>query len=490
MSAILVVDSTEDWPRPPAGVPVVTASDYLAEPAAWPKPGLKVYNLCSSYRYQRTGYYVSLLAAARGHRPLPDVATIQDLKSVTLPRLLGDELDAVIARSLQPLESERFELSVYFGQNMAQRHQRLARAVYNLFPAPLLRASFRRGKHWQLRKLQAIALDAVPAAHRDFLAQAAEDWFAKRRRAPSRARSAGYDLAILVNPEERDPPSNEQALRQFERAARRQGFHVDRIGRDDYGHLAEYDALFLRETTRVNHHTYRFARRAAAEGLVVMDDPDSILRCTNKVYLAERLQRGGVATPDTLVVHRGNAHTVQATLGLPCVLKQPDSAFSRGVVKVDTAEALQATLHKLLASSDLIVAQAFVPTDFDWRVGMLAGEPLYLCRYHMATAHWQIVRHGPGGSKDEGNADTLPLEAAPPGLLRTAKAAARCIGNGLYGVDIKQVGKRFVVIEVNDNPSIDGGIEDAELGHALYDRVMAEFMRRVTDSKHGGAGDG
>lgn len=490
MTAVLVVDSAADWPQPPAGVPVVAARDYLADPNAWPTPNLKVYNLCSSYRYQSTGYYVSLLAAARGHRPLPDVATIQDLKSVTLPRLLGDELDALIANSLRPLESDRFELSVYFGQNMAKRHQRLARAVYNLFPAPLLRASFRRGKAWQLRSLRAISLDDVPDAHRAFLSTAAQDWFAKRRRLPAKARAAGYDLAILVNPDEADPPSNEQALRQFERAARLHGFNVERIGRDDYGSLAEYDALFVRETTRVNHHTYRFARRAAAEGLVVMDDPDSILRCTNKVYLAERLQRGGVATPRTLVVHRGNAHAVEAVLGLPCVLKQPDSAFSRGVVKVDTSAALQATLAKLLAASDLIVAQAYVPTDFDWRVGVLAGEPFYLCRYHMATAHWQIVRHGPDGAKDEGNADTVALSAAPPGLLRTARTAARCIGNGLYGVDIKQIGKRFVVIEVNDNPSIDAGIEDAELGEALYDQVMAEFARRVTARKHAGVGDG
>jgi glutathione synthase/RimK-type ligase-like ATP-grasp enzyme len=56
------------------------------------------------------------------------------------------------------------------------------------------------------------------------------------------------------------------------------------IEKEDYGRLAEFDALFIRETTGVNHHTYRFARRAEAEGLVVVDDPQSILKCTNKVY--------------------------------------------------------------------------------------------------------------------------------------------------------------------------------------------------------------
>ena len=79
------------------------------------------------------------------------------------------------------------------------------------------------------------------------------------------------------------------------------------MGREDYGRIAEFDALFLRETTRVDHHTYRFARRAAAEGLVLIDDPESILRCTNKVYQAELFARHKIACPPTMVVHAENA---------------------------------------------------------------------------------------------------------------------------------------------------------------------------------------
>lgn len=478
-----MVDQLPDWTADIPGVAVVAARDYLATEGNGYPAGLRVYNLCRSYRYQRTGYYVSLLAAARGHRPLPDVETIQNLKTSTLARLAGDDLEDAIERSLKPITSDTFELSIYFGQNLAARHQRLARALYNLFPSPLLRANFRRGKRWRLTSLRAMGLDEVPASHRAFLGDAAHAWFDKPRRATAPKRESGYDMAMLVDPEEGDAPSNARALTAFEKAARRNGFNIDRITRHDFAEIAAYDALFIRETTRVNHHTYRFASRAAAEGLVVMDDPVSILRCTNKVFLAERLARAGVATPPTLIVHRGNMHEVQARLGLPCVLKQPDSAFSRGVVKAETAEELDAALERLLAGSDLVVAQGFVPTAFDWRVGLINGEPLYVCRYHMAEAHWQIVRHGPEGKKDEGNTDTLPVDQAPPGLLRVAVAAARVIGDGLYGVDIKQTGNRYMVIEVNDNPSIDGGIEDEVMGDALYDRIMAEFARRVAARK-------
>lgn len=57
--------------------------------------------------------------------------------------------------------------------------------------------------------------------------------------------------------------------------------------------------------------------------------------------------------------------------------------------------------------------------------------------------------------------------------------AARLIGNNLDDIDIKQSGDRIVVIEVNDNPSIDSGVEDEYLGTTLYDDIMREFLRRL-----------
>jgi len=64
-------------------------------------------------------------------------------------------------------------------------------------------------------------------------------------------------------------------------------------------------------------------------------------------------------------------------------------------------------------------------------------------------------------------------------VVKTALKAANLIGDGLYGVDLKQIGNKVVVIEVNDNPSIDAGVEDAVLGSALYETIMQEFLRRL-----------
>ncbi|RRN82354.1 MAG: RimK family alpha-L-glutamate ligase, partial [Acidithiobacillus ferrooxidans] len=80
------------------------------------------------------------------------------------------------------------------------------------------------------------------------------------------------------DPREVLPPSSSRTLKHFVRIGKRLGIHVELIQRRDYGRLAEFDALFIRETTRIDHHTYEFARKAEQEGLVVIDDPDSILR--------------------------------------------------------------------------------------------------------------------------------------------------------------------------------------------------------------------
>jgi glutathione synthase/RimK-type ligase-like ATP-grasp enzyme len=312
----------------------------------------------------------------------------------------------------------------------------------------------------------------------------ASEYFAGRRSRVKRQAPARYDLAILYSPDEGEAPSNPRAIRKFIKAAASLGLNAEIVSRDDFARIAEYDALFIRETTAVNHHTYRFARRATSEGLVVMDDPESIVKCTNKVYLAELLHRHDVATPRTLVVHRENVSTIARELGFPCVLKKPDSAFSLGVVKVENDRQLAAQLGRFLEESDLVVAQEFVPTTFDWRITVLDRRPLFACKYYMAENHWQIIKREAGG-KEFGNFETLPVELAPRRAVRLALKAADLIGDGLYGVDIKQSGNQFYVIEINDNPSIDAGVEDSILRDELYRRVMAVFLARIEQRKAG-----
>lgn len=483
---LIVVDDPQSWPLQMDGVELVSARCYLSDPRYPDLRRVRLFNLCRSYHYQSLGYYVSLLAKARGHRALPGIGALQDLKSPYLIRFASDELDGLIEKSLKALSSDLFTLSIYFGHNLAKCHAPLSQRLFKMFQAPFLRAFFVRspktGK-WQLQTVQPIAASEIPPDHRQFAVQKAQEYL-RGTRPRTRPRIVGrYDLAILVNPGETHAPSNLRALKNFVRAAEAAGFAPELIGREDFGRLPQFDALFIRETTRVDHHTYRFARRAAAEGLVVVDDPDSILKCTNKVFLAELLQRHRIRAPRSLIVHRANPQQVIATIGFPCILKQPDSSFSQGVVKVDTEEQFRTTLNGLLQASDLVIAQEFIPTDFDWRIGIFDRKLLYACKYYMARRHWQILKREKDGRQVEGLAETFAVEEVPLAVRRVALKAANLIGNGFYGVDLKQVGKKIYVIEVNDNPSVDAGVEDRVLKGGLYRRIMEGLMERVEQKK-------
>jgi glutathione synthase/RimK-type ligase-like ATP-grasp enzyme len=311
------------------------------------------------------------------------------------------------------------------------------------------------------------------------LGEALVGYMGKRWRRPKTRSSGRYDLAILLDPEEKLPPSNRKAITAMVNAAKKLGIEPEQIQKRDFGRLAEFDALFIRETTRIDHHTYRFARKAAGEGMVVVDDPESILRCTNKIFLAELLRTHRVATPKSVVIRPNSLDDLERQIPYPIVLKIPDGAFSLGVYKVEDRATLTQTAKSLFKRSELLLAQEFTPTEFDWRVGIFNRQAIYVCKYYMSARHWQIVNHDAKGKPKEGGFETFAVEDAPPVVVKTALKAANLIGDGLYGVDLKQIGKSVVVIEVNDNPSIDAGVEDAVLGAELYRTIMEEFLRRL-----------
>lgn len=479
---VVVVNNPKEWPLDcPTGGFVITARDYLTDPWYSTQRNLKVFNLCRSYRYQATGYYVSLLASARGHHVFPNLATVHGVSDATLLRsLVDDQLDNELQRSLRQIKGDAFTLSVYFGRNVAKRHHRLAKRLFSCFPVPFMRAEIRRFHDgWAITRLRLIASNDIPQDHWPFVLESAQAFFSRNgsvgrsKRQPYR-----YELAILYNPLEVSAPSCPQALERFCAAAKEQNIRAELLTAEEFSRLSAFDGLFIRETTRVNHHTYRFSVRAATEGLVVIDDPTSILRCTNKVYLHELLERHHIRTPRSMIAHRDNIKHIGRELGFPVVLKEPDSGFSMGVVKAENEQELQLASRRFLKQSDLIIAQEYLPTAYDWRVGIIAGEVLFVCQYGMVEGHWQIIKRDDQGTSN-GWHTTMAVADAPQRVVRLAKKAAALIGDGFYGVDIKEVGKTLYVIEVNDNPNVDAGVEDKVLGDALYARIIGEFARRL-----------
>jgi glutathione synthase/RimK-type ligase-like ATP-grasp enzyme len=480
MKALFVVNAEGEWPHDNPGVALVTAKDYLTGTGFNSSHHRQVVNLCRFDRAQGEGYYVSLLAEARGQQALPAARTIEDLRGTPATSPVLKQVAERVQHSLPQQEACELSLYSYFGIDPDGGHALVAHALFAALKVPLLRADFRnKAGRWRLTRVQALSVPEVPEAHREALLLAATQFASgqPRPRAAARDRPA---IAILHTPGEPLPPSNPAALEKFLRAAQALGMSAEIVQRDALDRLAQFDALFIRDTTYLKHYTYQFAQRAAALGLVVIDDADSILQCNNKVYLNELFGRHGIPTPRTLMVHRDNLGDIAPALGLPCILKQPDGGFSLGVRKASSEGELRRLALSQLEKSELIIAQEFLPTQFDWRVTVLDRRPLFVCQYFMAPDHWQVHKYERGGHT-EGDTAALSVGETPELVVKTALRAASLIGDGLYGVDLKQVGTQCYVIEINDNPNVDAGNEDGVLKDALYREVMGVFFRRITE---------
>ena len=484
-SNIIVINQPIKWNFPKIDATIISVKDYIGNPLYQNSSEFRVFNLCSSYKYQSYGYYVSLLASARGQRVIPSIATIRDFRLLNVVNSAAFDIEEEINKSLKRENKNSFVLKVYFGQTSTEGFKSLAMKLYRYFEAPLFKVEFVKYKKWLIKEIQVLTLSRLENYEVDFVYQAAQTYFRKKRFSKPKLTNFRYDVAILVNPDEETPPSSSGALQKFKNAASTKGVYTELITRKDIDKINEFDALFIRETTNVNDYTYEFSRVAYAEGLVVIDDPWSILKCSNKIYQNEIFRKHKIPTPQTIVFTKNLFHKNQLkTLEYPVVLKQPDSAFSLGVYKVENETEALTALDNLFKGSDMVVCQEFVYSEFDWRIGVLDNQALFACKYYMSENHWQIYNWKDKDSELEGESETIPIEEVPEMVLKTALKAAALIGDGLYGVDLKMIDDKVYVVEVNDNPNIDEGIEDLILGEQLYTAIVDSIINRIEIAKN------
>lgn len=488
-SLLILVDQLNDWgPYYPTNQ-VIAISDYLGTDylATHAETRGYVINLCRDYSYLSSGYYGSLLAEARGGQVFPTVRAIRELNSFEsgqpVSTKFSSQLEAVWRKRNQ--QDATLTIRSLFGSTSDTDLAPIARRLFDTYAFPIADIAFKRIQEnlWVIDQLNVRSLDELDDAGETEFASALDTFSHKIWRNRRSNKRFKYDIAILVNPEEALPPSNKGALKAFEKAGKDLGLNVDFITPRDENRIGEYDALFIRETTNVDHHTYRIAQAAENQGLLVIDSPTDIMRCSNKVYLHERLKLNGVDTPETRLILTQQPLDIDEiieSLGLPIIVKVPDGSFSIGVEKAKSREELEECIQRLGARSALLLLQEFMPTDFDWRIGIMDNQVLYACRYFMAKSHWQIYNHGARSHKS-GNADAMAIDKVPKNVIKTALKAAKCMGSGFYGVDLKASGERAVIIEVNDNPSIDLGVEDLHSGNLLYQQIMAIMLRQLDE---------
>lgn len=483
---LILLDEIGEWKPFYETKSILTVSDYLKFKTLDNESSL-VINLSNDFNYNSEGYYCSLLAQARGHKVIPGVETLNKLEAGSGVRM-DKNLNKICYQWITKnnISGDVWYLNIYFGTCKEKGLEKIARFIFDNYPSPMLRVAFNTRQQNQIETIQPLYLKDLSDEEQSCFADALDNFNKKVWREPRSPKSSRYSLAIFYNPQEELPPSDSKALNKFLDMSKKMNIHAELITEEDSNRLVEFDALFIRSTTSLNHITYHLSQKAKSVDMVVIDDPLSIIRCTNKIYLAELLFREKIAAPKSVLLFKSNPNNFQdicRQLGAPFILKIPDGSFSHGIVKISNEHDLEKSLDVLFEKSAILLAQEFIPTDFDWRIGVLDGEPLFACKYYMAKGHWQIYKHSAHGKTRCGDFETLPIYQVPKNVLKTALQVTSLIGNGLYGVDIKLINNKAIVIEVNDNPSIDHGIEDAILGDELYYRILNHFVRSL-ELKH------
>jgi len=475
---LILLDDMNCWKPYLESKKICLVSDYLKNRSLAKEKKL-VLNLSDNYGYNTEGYYCSLLAQTRRHKVIPSVEVINKIESDAGMRLNQKMREIFLAwLATNSMNSDHYELKIYFGRCMEKGLERIARYIFEHYPAPLLKVVLTMPPHIQLDNVRFMSIRELSDEEEDFFAASLESFNTKVWTSSRSSKSKRYSLAILYDPNEKFPPSNKKALSKLMKLAYKMDIHAELITEEDSTRLMEFDALFIRTTTSLNHYTFRFSQIAEQYDIAVIDDPTSIIRCTNKVYLNELFAKEKISSPESLLLFKSGLTSfeeVKEKIGLPFILKIPDGSFSLDMKKITSDEDMKRCTDELFEKSEILLAQEYIPTDYDWRIGLLDGEPLFACKYYMAKGHWQIYHHCDSGRSISGLSETLPIYQVPRKILETAQKAASLIGKGLYGVDLKMKNDKIYVIEINDNPNIDYGIEDAVLGDELYYRLLTHF---------------
>jgi hypothetical protein len=248
---------------------------------------VRLLNFCRTGRYQGRGYYVSLVAQARGHRPLPEVKTVEYLKSESYVRELATELEPLV-QELRHDESDRFELNVYLGRDPAGRHQALAEQIFAGVRAPLLQALFVRADgRWQARVGPVDQCRRHSPPHRQCLLDAVQAFVAEGSVPEGAAHAQGRAPARdPLDPKEPLKASNEGALQNVP-PRRAHGRTRCRAGLPRrVGSACPNSMRSSAARVRRSRHHLRVRAPGRSAGHAGRDDPESILKCVNKVVHA------------------------------------------------------------------------------------------------------------------------------------------------------------------------------------------------------------
>lgn len=284
-------------------------------------------------------------------------------------------------------------------------------------------------------------------------------------------------IAILTDPNDPYPPSDISTLFYFKKMAKERGINLEFLVYEDIHKLHAFDGLFVRCTTNINNATFQWIQYGESLGLNMLDSLRGIALGSDKYLQYLLLNNNNIATPQTIVLYPNsdvqelvNTHN----LTYPLVLKVVNGYFSQGVSQVQNLSELNNKCKILFSSGHhCLILQAYMPTDYDWRIGILNNEIIFASKYHMSPNHWQIVKYSENNIiESEGDGESIPTYSVPFPIIESAKKVACLLDHALYGLDIKLIDGKAYLIEINDNPNFNYGMEDMTNRDEIYNKII------------------
>jgi glutathione synthase/RimK-type ligase-like ATP-grasp enzyme len=287
---------------------------------------------------------------------------------------------------------------------------------------------------------------------------------------------ANKKIAILYDQEAKFSPSNKEAIALFQTAAQELGLDTIVLPRSASITLEAVDGLFIRDTTHPGDYTYQYALLAQELGLPVLDSPQDILKGCNKFWQLEAFKQYEIPHPQSYIIARESFLHVAGRLEYPVVIKKHDGCFSQGVYLANNRDEFLNHCKQIFRQPvRCLIVQKFIKTDFDWRLCYFQKKLLFACKYYMVQGDWKIAKYDRKGKHVQGRHECIAPADLNPELKLAAEKCLEFLGNGLWGIDLKHTEDGVYVIETNDNPSIDAGVEDG-LEKSIYKTIMGYFI--------------
>jgi [lysine-biosynthesis-protein LysW]--L-2-aminoadipate ligase len=218
------------------------------------------------------------------------------------------------------------------------------------------------------------------------------------------------------------------------------------------------------------------ARLFAAAGSVVLNRPEVIETCGDKLATSAVLAAAGVPTPRTVVAFGAEEALARCEeLGYPVVLKPVVGSWGRMVSRLSDADAVAAVLeHKEVLGGPahrVIYLQEHVDKPGRDIRAFVVGDRVVAAIYR-ESEHWITnTARGAVASRRELDDDVADL----------AGRAAAAVGGGILAVDLVESERGLLVLEVNHTMEFRNSIETTGVD------IPAAIARHVLDVLEAGA---